>query len=129
MSKEAVLKEEAKQKPREPGSARRKSAERFALFPLCSIINRPTLTTYSGRNILTSMEPHFDLRTIMHKDRERRLSLGLTDERIRAYTDALWAGKSREEAFASATLGLELDEADRVYVADCLENIPGREEV
>jgi hypothetical protein len=75
------------------------------------------------------MGTNFDLRKVLQEDRERRLLLGLTDERVRAYTDELWNGSSREEAFASATRGLQLDEAARAYIADSLNNLPGPGEV
>ena len=60
---------------------------------------------------------------------ERLTSLGVTEHRIKIYTDELWSGSTREHALAAATEGLDLDESGYKYLSDALENIPGPEEV
>ena len=75
------------------------------------------------------MATNLDLSKSLQEDRERRLSLGLTDVRVKTYVDELWEGKSREEALAAATSGLKLCEDDRAYASECLAKLPGPGEV
>jgi hypothetical protein len=90
------------------------------------------LNKYHRADMLTPMNPFTDehsLGKFLAEYGDRLTLLGLTEDRIKIYTDELWSGSSREHALAAAIKGLDLDGSSHKYASETLENIPGPEEV